>query len=37
MERKNTTWTKGKPGKRTMTKAEVRKASKQGPFTPKKK
>jgi hypothetical protein len=37
MDRENTTWKKGKPGKRTMTKGEVKKASKAGPFTPKKK
>jgi hypothetical protein len=38
MDRKNTTWTKGKPGKRTMTKGEVKKAAQPAtPFAPKKK
>jgi len=34
---KTTTWTKGNPGKRTMSKAEVKRASKPTVFAPKKK
>jgi len=34
---KTTTWTKGNPGKRTMTKGEVKRASKPTVFAPKKK